>query len=108
MTELQTWKSTAAQYKNEIKRTEEKASATIFKYVEHMDIMKLRHAKQQLKMEQLEKHVAELKIDKEQMFNLVQEVMACRPPTSCHYLFLHERFLLFFMESIKNEVSYEI
>ena len=52
--------------------------------------------------------MAELKDDKEQMFNLVQEVMACRPPASCYSLFLHERFLLFCMESIKNEVSYEI
>lgn len=59
-------------------------------------------------MEQLEKQVAELKVDKEQMFNLVQEVMACRPPASCYSLFLHERFLLFCMESIKNEISYEI
>jgi hypothetical protein len=33
--------------------------------VEHIDIMILMHAKQQLKMEQLEKQVAELKNDKE-------------------------------------------
>ena len=30
MAKLQTWKSTVAQYKNEIKRTEERASTTIF------------------------------------------------------------------------------
>lgn len=29
-------------------------------------------------------------------------------PASYHSLFLHEGFLLFFMESIKNEISYEI
>lgn len=59
-------------------------------------------------MEQLEKQVTELKADKEQMFNLVQEVMAYHPTASCYSLFLHERFLLFCMEIIKNEVSYEI
>lgn len=105
---IQSWKYTAAQYKNDIRRTEERASTTIFGYVEHMNVMRLRYAKQQLKMEQLEKQVVELKADKEQMFSLVQEVMACRPPASCYSLFLHERFLLFFMESIKNEASYEI
>jgi hypothetical protein len=108
MVEVQTWKSTVAQYQNEVRRTQERASTTIFEYVERIDIMRLRHAKQQLKMEQLEKQVAELKTDKEQMFNLVQEVMACRPPASCYSLFLHERFLLFCMESIKNEISYKI
>jgi hypothetical protein len=70
--------------------------------------MRLRHAKQQLKMEQLEKQVAELKMDKEKMFHLAQEVMACRPPASCYYLFLHEHFLLFYMERIKNKISYKI
>jgi hypothetical protein len=59
-------------------------------------------------MEQLEKQVAELKIDKEHMFNLAQEVMACLPLASCYSLLLHERFLLFCMESIKNEISYKI
>jgi len=59
-------------------------------------------------VKQLEKQVAVLKNDKEQMFNLAQEVMACHPPASCYSLFLHESFLLFFMESIKNEISYEI
>ena len=54
-----------AQYKNEIRRTEERASTTIFGYVERMDVMRLRHAKQQLKREQLEKNVAKLKADKE-------------------------------------------
>jgi hypothetical protein len=52
--------------------------------------------------------VAELKTDKEKMFNLAQEVVAFLPPTSCYSLFLHERFLLFCMESIKNEISYKI
>jgi len=42
---VQTWKSTAAQYQNEVKRTQERASATIFEYVECIDIMRLRHAK---------------------------------------------------------------
>ena len=97
-----------AQYKNEIRRTEEKASTTIFGYVERIDVMRLSHVKLQLKMDQLEKKVAELKVDKEQMFSLVQEVMACRPPASFYSLFLHERFLLFCMESIKNKVIYEI
>jgi len=59
-------------------------------------------------MEQLERQVAELKADKEQMFNLAQEVMACHSPASCYSLFLHECFLFFYMESIKNEISYEI
>jgi len=59
-------------------------------------------------MEQIEKQVAELKADKEQMFNLVQEVMACHPPASCYSLFFHECFLLFYMESVKNKISYEI
>lgn len=85
--EIQSWKSIAAQYKNEIRRTEERASTTIFGYVEHIDVMRLRHAKQQLKMEQLEKKVVELKADKEQMFSLVQEVMACHPLASCYSLF---------------------
>jgi hypothetical protein len=49
-----------------------------------------------------------MKMDKEQMFSLAQEVMACRPPASSYSLFLHERFLLFCMESIKNEISYKI
>ena len=70
--------------------------------------MRLMHAKHQLKMEQLGKQVQEMKNDKEKMFNLVQEVMACCPPASCYSLFLHEHFLLFCMESIKNEISYEI
>jgi hypothetical protein len=70
--------------------------------------MRLRHAKQQLKVEQLERQVAELKADKEQMLNLAQEVMACRPPASSYSLFLHERFLFFCLESIKNEISHEI
>lgn len=68
---VQTWKYIVAQYKNEIRRTQERASTTIFGYVEHIDIMRLRHAKQQLKMEQLEKKVVEIKENKEQMFNLV-------------------------------------
>lgn len=38
----------------------------------------------------------------------MQDVMECRPCTSFYSLFLHECFLLFCMESIKNEVSYEI
>jgi len=59
-------------------------------------------------MEQLEKKVAEMKTDKEQMFNLAQEVMACHPPASCYSLFLHEHFLLFCVESIKNDISYKI
>lgn len=108
MAEVQTWKSTTAWYQSEVRRTQEQASATIFEYVEHIDIMRLRHMKQQLKMEQLEKQVAELKTYKEQMFNLAQEVMACRPPTSFYYLFLHECFILFCMERIKNEIGYEI
>lgn len=70
--------------------------------------MRLWHAKQQLKMEQLEKKVAELKAHKEQMFNLVQEVMACHPPAYCYSFFLHEHFLLFCMESIRDEISYEM
>ena len=61
MSEVQTWKYTATQYQNEVRRTQEQASTTIFEYVEHIDIMRLRHAKQQLKMEQLEKQVEELK-----------------------------------------------
>ena len=44
--EVQTWKSIAAQYQNEVRRTQERASTTIFEYVEHIDIMRLRHAKQ--------------------------------------------------------------
>ena len=106
--EVQTWKPTAAEYKNEVMITPERASKTIFEYVECIDIMRLRHAKQQLRMEQLEKQVAELKTDTEKMFNLVQEVMACHLPASYYSLFLHERFLLFCMESIKNDISYEI
>jgi hypothetical protein len=42
------------------------------------------------------------------MFNLAQEVMACLPTASCYSLLLHERFLLFYMESIKNEINYKI
>lgn len=108
MAKVQSWKSIAAQYQNEVRRTQERASTIIFEYLECIDIMRLRHAKQQLKMEQLEKQVAELKTDKEHMFNLVQEVMAVLSFASCHSLFLRERFLLFYMESIKNEISYEI
>jgi hypothetical protein len=108
MVKMKNWKSIVAQYQNEIKITQERASTSIFEYVERIDIMRLRHVKQQLKMEQLEKQVAEMKTDKEQMFNLVQEVMGCLPPASCYSLFLHERFLLFYMESIKNEISYKI
>lgn len=52
--------------------------------------------------------MAALKADKEHMFNLAGEVMACRSPASCYSLFLHEHFLLFYMEGIKNEISYEI
>jgi len=63
--EIQSYKSTTAHYKNEIRRTEERASTTIFGYVERMDVMRLRHAKQHLKTEQLEKKVAELKAGKE-------------------------------------------
>ena len=59
-------------------------------------------------MEQLEKQVVELKTDKQEMFNLAQEVMACCPRASCYSLFLHERFHLFCMESIKNKISCEI
>jgi hypothetical protein len=51
MVKVQTWKSTAAQYQNEIRRTQEQASTTIFEYVERINIMRLRHAKQHLKME---------------------------------------------------------
>ena len=39
--EIQSWKSTAAQYKNDIRRTEERASTTIFGYVESIDVMRL-------------------------------------------------------------------
>lgn len=42
------------------------------------------------------------------MFELVQQVMACHPLDSCYSLFSHEHFLLFCMEIIKNEVSYEM
>ena len=59
-------------------------------------------------MERLERQVAELKADKEQILNLAQEVMACRPPASSYSLFLHERFLFFYLESIKKEISHEI
>ena len=44
-TEVQDWKSIAAQYKNEIRRTEKRASTTIFGYVERMDVMRLRNEK---------------------------------------------------------------
>lgn len=105
---VQTWKSTAAQYQNEAKRAQERASTTIFEYVECIDIMGLRHVKQQFNVEQLERQVAELKTDKEQMLNLTQEAMACCPLASCYSLFLHERFLLFCLESIQKEISHEI
>ena len=65
MVKMKNWKSIVAQYQNEIKITQERASTSIFEYVERIDIMRLRHAKQQLKMEQLEKKVAEMKTDKE-------------------------------------------
>lgn len=96
-----------AQYKNEIKMTEERASTIFFGYVEHMDVLRLRQEKE-LKIEQLEKREVELKADKEKMFKLVKEVMACHSPTPCYALFLHENFPLFYMESLKNEVSYEM
>lgn len=49
--EVQTWKSTAARYQNEAKRAQERASMAIFEYVERIDIMRLRHAKQKFKVE---------------------------------------------------------
>ena len=51
---VQTWKSTVVRYQNEVKRAQERASTTIFEYVEHIDIMRLRYTNQQLKVEQLE------------------------------------------------------
>lgn len=42
------------------------------------------------------------------MFNLAQEVMACRPPPYFYSLLLHEHFLLLCMESIKNDIIYKI
>jgi len=106
--EVQTWKSTVVRYQNEVKKAQERASTTIFQYVEHIDIMRLRYAKQQLKVERLERQVAELKSDKERILNLAQEVMARRPPASSYSLFLHECFLFFCLESIKKEISHEI
>lgn len=106
--EVQTWKSTVVRYQNEVKRAQERASTAIFEYVEHIDIMRLTYAQQQLKVEQLERQVAELKADKEQILNLAQEVMSCRPPASSYSLFLHERFLFSCLESIKKEISHEI
>lgn len=49
----------------------------------------------------------ELKADKEQMFTLAQEVMTCLPPASSYVLFLHEKFLFFFLERIKKDISHE-
>ena len=34
--------------------------------------------------------------------------MACRPPAHCYALFLHEKFLLFCLESIYKDIWYEI
>ena len=81
---------------------------TIFEYVERIDIMRLWHSKQQFKVEPLERQVAELKTNKEQMLHLEQEVMACHPPASSYSLFLHERFLFFCLESIQKEISHKI
>jgi len=44
--EVQTWKSTATRYQNEVKRAQEHASKAKFEYVECIDILRLRHAKQ--------------------------------------------------------------
>ena len=59
-------------------------------------------------MEDLEEQVQVLKEDKEEMFTLVQQVMACRPPAHSYALFLQENLFFFFLESIFREISHEI
>lgn len=49
-----------------------------------------------------------LKVDKEHMFTLEQQVMACRPPTHSYALVLHEKFFFFYLESMDKEINDEI
>ena len=56
----------------------------------------------------MEEQVQLLKIDKENIFSLAQQVMACKPPAHSYAIFLHEKILLFCLESIYKEIWYEI
>ena len=59
-------------------------------YIDQLDRARQRKRKQQGKIEELEEQVKMLQLDKEKMFSLVQQVMACRPPAHSYALFLHE------------------
>ena len=49
----------------------------------------------QNKIRELQEQVQLLKTDKDEMFTLAQQMMACRPPANCYALFLHEKYWLF-------------
>ncbi len=70
-----------------------------------MDRERKKWEKQQKKIEQLEEQVRMLKVDKEEIFSLTQQVMAYFPPAHSYALFLHEQYLLFFLESIRLEIA---
>ena len=117
-TEIQKWKDVASclqqgtitlkAHQEELKRIREQGTQTITGYIEHMDREKHKREKQRKKIENLEENVQILKTDKEEMFSLAQQVMACRPPTHSYALFLHEQYIFFYLESIRHEVNHEI
>lgn len=61
-----------------------------------------------MRVEWFEGQVLELKAEKEKMFSLAQQVMACLPPSSSYAFFLHEHFIFSCFEIIKKEVSNDI
>ena len=49
-----------------------------------------------------------LKADKEEIFSLSQQVMACLPPAHSYSFFLHEQYIFFCLESVHQELSHVI
>ena len=89
-------------------RVQEQAVRIVIGYMDQLDRARHRQIKQKGRIEELEEQVQTLQSNKEKMFSLMQQVMACRPPAHSYALFLHEQILLFFLESIYKEICHEI